>query len=101
MRFKALHTFTGKLPLIEPDDFDDLIGRSTRESMLSGVLKGVLAEIREIIKLYQDGFDDVMVIITGGDHQFLYNKLKISIFAVPDLVLLGLNEILDYNDHAG
>jgi type III pantothenate kinase len=100
MRFKAMHTFTRKLPLIEPDDFDELIGRSTRESLLSGVYNGVTAEIRELIRLYRDKFDELMVIITGGDHQFLQNKLKINIFAVPDLVLLGLNEIFDYNDHA-
>lgn len=101
MRFKAMHTFTGKLPLIEPDDFDDLIGRSTRESMLSGVNNGVTAEIRDIIRQYSDKYDDLKVIITGGDHQFLQNKLKINIFAVPELVLLGLNEIFDYNDHSG
>jgi len=100
MRFQAMHTFTRKLPLIEPDDFDELIGRSTRESLLSGVYNGVTAEIRELIRLYRDKFDELMVIITGGDHQFLQNKLKINIFAVPDLVLLGLNEIFDYNDHA-
>jgi pantothenate kinase type III len=47
-----------------------------------------------------DKFDELMVVITGGDHQFLHNKLKINIFAVPDLVLLGLNEIFDYNDDA-
>jgi type III pantothenate kinase len=101
MRFKAMHTFTGKLPLIEPDDFDELIGRSTRESMISGVLNGVTGEIRELIRLYREKFGDVMVIITGGDHELLHNKLKINIFADPNLVLLGLNEILDYNDHSG
>jgi type III pantothenate kinase len=100
MRFQAMHTFTGKLPLIEPDDFDDLIGRSTRESLLSGVYNGATAEIRELIRLYQQKFNELLVIITGGDHQLLYNKLKISIFAAPDLVLFGLNEIFDYNDHA-
>lgn len=101
MRFKAMHTFTGKLPLIEPGDFDKLIGRTTSESMRSGVFNGVTAEIREHIRLYRDEFENVVVIITGGDHQFLHNKLKINIFAVPDLVLLGLNEIFDYNDHSG
>jgi type III pantothenate kinase len=101
MRFKAMHTFTGKLPLIEPDNFDELIGRSTRKSLLSGVYNGVVAETGELIRQYQEKFDDVLVIITGGDHQFLHNKLKISIFAAPDLVLLGLNEILDYNDQPG
>jgi type III pantothenate kinase len=100
MRFKAMHTFTGKLPLIEPEDFDDLIGKSTTESLLSGVYNGVTGEIREIVRLYREKYGDVMVLITGGDHELLNNKLKISIFAVPDLVLLGLNEIFDYNDHA-
>jgi type III pantothenate kinase len=98
MRFQAMHTFTGKLPLVEPDDFDELIGRSTSESLLSGVYNGVTAEIREHIRLYQQKFDALTVILTGGDHEFLHNKLKINIFAVPELVLLGLNDIFDYND---
>jgi type III pantothenate kinase len=97
MRFQAMHTFTGKLPLVEPEDFDELIGRSTRESLLSGVYNGVMAEISELIRLYRKKFDDLTVILTGGDHVFLHNKLKISIFAVPELVLIGLNEIFDYN----
>jgi type III pantothenate kinase len=101
MRFRAMHTFTRKLPLVEPEDFDELIGRSTRESLLSGVYNGVVAEIREIIRLYGEKFDDLAVILTGGDHPFLYNKLKSNIFAVPELVLLGLNEIFDHNDIPG
>jgi type III pantothenate kinase len=98
MRFKAMNTFTGKLPLIEAEEFEGLIGRTTSESMLSGVYNGIIAEIHGLITQYRDKFDDLIVIITGGDHQFLQNKLKISIFAAPDLVLLGLNEIFDYND---
>lgn len=100
MRFKALHTFTGKLPLIEPDEFDDLIGKSTRESILSGVYNGITGEMTGIISRYHEHFENLTVLITGGDHQFLYNKLKISIFAAPNLVLQGLNEILDYNDQS-
>lgn len=101
MRFKAMHTFTGKLPLIEPDDFYGLIGQTTHESMRSGVFNGVIAEITETIRLYKEKFDNLLVMMTGGDYQFLHNKLKISIFAAPDLVLLGLNEIFDYNDQSG
>lgn len=101
MRFKAMHTFTGKLPLVEQAEFDGLIGRNTRESMLSGVYNGVIAEISGIIGQYRDQYNDVIIMITGGDSEFLHKKLKISIFAAPDLVLLGLNEILDYNDHSG
>lgn len=100
MRFKAMHTFTGKLPLIDQEEFDDLIGKTTQESILSGVYNGIMGEITHLAERYHEKFGDLAVVITGGDHHFLYNKLKISIFAAPDLVLLGLNEILDYNDHS-
>jgi type III pantothenate kinase len=98
MRFQAMHTFTGKLPLIEPEDFTGPVGRSTRESLLSGVIHGVTEEIRGVIALYRQEFGDLEIILTGGDHEFLHNKLKINIFAAPYLVLLGLNEILDHHD---
>jgi type III pantothenate kinase len=101
MRFKAMHTFTGKLPLVEAEEFDGLIGRSTRESLLSGVYNGVTGEIRDLARQYGEKYSDITVMITGGDYEFLHNKLKISIFAAPDLVLFGLNEIFDYNDHSG
>ena len=100
MRFQAMHTFTGKLPLVEPEDFDELVGQTTRKSLLSGVYNGVTAEVRELIRLYREKFNELTIILTGGDHQFLHNKLKINIFAVPELVLLGLNDIFDYNDIA-
>ncbi len=96
-----MNTFTGKLPLIEPEEFDGLIGTTTAESMLSGVYNGITEEIKGLISRYSEQYGDVLVMITGGDHEFLHKKLKISIFAAPDLVLLGLNEIFDYNDHAG
>jgi type III pantothenate kinase len=97
MRFRAMNTFTGKLPLVEPDDFERTIGRNTRESILSGVINGVIQEIRGITALYISEFGEIRMVLTGGDHEFLHNKLKINIFAAPNLVLLGLNEILDYH----
>jgi len=101
MRFQALHTFTGKLPLIEPADEAGLIGRSTKESLLSGVINGVIEEITGVTARYQQHYSDLVILITGGDYEFLHKKLKINIFAAPNLVLTGLNEILDYNDQPG
>lgn len=98
MRFRAMHEFTGRLPMMEPEDFGGLIGHNTGESLLSGVINGVCEEIKGIIGLYKEQYAEVITVITGGDHKFLHNKLKINIFAVPDLVLLGLNEILDCHD---
>jgi len=98
MRFKALHTFTEKLPLVSLINFNELIGTDTNESILSGVINGLIAETDTIIERYKKLYSPLKIIICGGDSQFLVNRLKNSIFAIPDLVLIGLNEILDYNE---
>jgi len=97
MRFKALHNFTDKLPLMSYTNFDGLIGATTEESILSGVLNGVVSELEGIIIKYQNKFPDLKVILSGGDINYFDKRLKNNIFAVPNLVLLGLNVILNYN----
>jgi type III pantothenate kinase len=98
MRFKALHTFTEKLPLVSLLNFEELIGTDTNTSILSGVINGLIAETDAIIERYKELYSALKIIICGGDAQFLVDRLKNSIFAVPELVLIGLNEILDYNE---
>jgi type III pantothenate kinase len=97
MRFKALHTFTDKLPLLSYTDYSELIGRTTEESILSGVLNGVASELEGIIEKYQEEFEDLKIILSGGDMNYFDKRLKNNIFAVPNLVLFGLNVILEYN----
>jgi type III pantothenate kinase len=97
MRFKAVHTFTAKLPLISPAEDVKLVGNSTETCIQSGVIHGLIAEINGIIDLYRMKFEGLRVILCGGDARFFENKLKASIFASPELVLVGLNSILIYN----
>lgn len=97
MRFKAMHSFTKRLPLLEPDTFPALIGKSTREAMQSGVMNGLLCEIEGIIANYRAFFPSCKVIICGGDSTIFESRLKPTIFAIPELVLIGLNRILEYN----
>jgi type III pantothenate kinase len=97
MRFSALHTFTKRLPLLEPVTAPDLIGKSTREAIESGVMNGMLAEIEGIIERYRHISPTLRVIICGGDLPFFESSLKPTIFAVSELVLIGLNRILRYN----
>lgn len=97
MRFKAVHTFTAKLPLVSPTENAKLIGDSTESSIQSGVINGMTAELDGIITRYSQKFEGLRVILCGGDALFFENKLKSSIFASPDLVLIGLNSILNYN----
>ena len=58
MRFKAVHTFTARLPLVTPTEQPDLIGSSTETSIQSGVIYGVAAEIDGIITRYRYQFPD-------------------------------------------
>ncbi len=99
MRFSALHTFTDKLPLIELIDYNTLIGKNTQESLLSGVINGTIAEIDGIIDQYRNNFPQIAIVLSGGDADYLVNKLKNKIFAVSNIVLIGLKIILDYNDN--
>lgn len=98
MRFKALQQFTDKLPLVAMSDtFNKLVGQTTEESILSGVINGILQETEGVINEYKKLYPDLTIVVTGGDTDFFAKHLKNRIFAHPHLVLVGLNEILIYN----
>lgn len=99
IRFKAMNSFTKNLPLIENKKIDYLIGSTTEESILSGVLNGILNEIDGIISLYKGNYENLTIILSGGDYIYFDKRLKNNIFALPNIVLLGLNVILDFNDN--
>ena len=97
MRLQAMHTFTSKLPLLKLATPKQLIGRSTDDAMLSGVVNGSRQEITGIIGEYQKKHPDLMVIICGGDANYFDNIIEFNIFVLPNLVLEGLNAILRFN----
>jgi type III pantothenate kinase len=97
MRYNALHVFTEKLPLLQPSEIVELVGNSTETGIHSGVINGVINEIDGIINQYRKKNVDLTVVLTGGDVNFLSNRLKNSIFANPNFLLEGLNTILTYN----
>lgn len=97
MRFKAMQKFTNKLPLITFDEnYNELIGNNTQSSIRMGAQLGMLAEVKGIIEQYKHMDDSVNIVLTGGDAPFLQKGLKNGIFADPDLILKGLNSILNY-----
>ena len=97
MRYRALNKFTSKLPLLEIKSPKNYIGNSTKESINSGVVNGVIQEIDGIIEQYKNNYSDLTIVLTGGDTNFLAKRLKNGIFANPIFLLEGLNMILIYN----
>ncbi|MET4107759.1 type III pantothenate kinase [Hymenobacter sp. UYP22] len=98
MRFRALHAFTGRLPLVKkPADESakiPLTGTDTQAAIRSGVLNGAVAEVRGMLAEYEARFPGLAVVLAGGDAPFFRTRLKRPIFVVPELVLLGLHRIL-------
>lgn len=98
MRYKSLHQYTGKLPLLSKNEEFNLIGTSTSVSIHSGVINGVICEIKGVIAQYEQDFGDLTIVLTGGDTKFLFKQLKNSIFANQNFLLSGLNKILTFNN---
>lgn len=96
MRFKALHNFTKKLPLLDSETIPDLIGKNTIGCMNSGVMNGIVAEINGIIEEYIK-IHKIKVLICGGDAPNFETSIKYPTFAHPNLVLEGLNRIFQHN----
>lgn len=100
MRLRAMHQFTGKLPLVNFNkniSTVQLIGKNTHECLLAGAINGAIFEIEKSIEHYQKQYPELKIVICGGDAAFLAKELKNSIFADPLLVLKGLNIILQFN----
>lgn len=97
MRFQSLHTYTANLPMVENDWKYETPGKTTRDAIKSGVINGVIAECEGFIQQYNNKYDNLTVILTGGQYKLFESNSKHNIFAVPNLVMTGLHRILQYN----
>ena len=97
MRLKAMHHFTHLLPEVEAEGDVLLLGYDTATCMRSGTVFGIVAEVDGILSQYESAYPDFNAILTGGDAPYFAGRLKNRIFADPDLLLKGLNLILNHN----
>ncbi|MDR0537079.1 MAG: type III pantothenate kinase [Tannerellaceae bacterium] len=99
MRFKALNQFTKKLPLVQAKADEDvlLIGNDTESAMRAGVEQGMVYEMDGVIAELKRVYSKLFVFLTGGNSLYFARRLKNTIFADINLVLTGLNRILEYN----
>ncbi len=103
MRFRALGDYTANLPFIDSEKGESLEkglalpGHTTVDSIKLGVIAGMAAEIDGLIGLWKEKIRKINVILSGGDIKTFDKKLKNRIFAVENIVLLGLNQMLNHN----
>jgi type III pantothenate kinase len=111
-RFRALHDYTGTLPLCSLPDLPSrrssatarkangepvnslwlfpLPARDTKSAIETGVVAGIVAETEAYIETAKKNFSEIKIIFTGGDADYFAERVKYTIFATSDLVLYGL-----------
>ena len=102
LRFKALHEFTGALPLVEVSDEVPAFGYDTTTAIRSGVVNGVVEELKGSFAKAKQEYGCKKMVLTGGDAPYLMSQLAMNATEVvyhPDLVAEGLNRILRYNEN--
>ncbi|TDD99242.1 type III pantothenate kinase [Flavobacterium cellulosilyticum] len=96
LRYQALYEYTSKLPLLSLENPENFIGNSTSNSIHSGIVNGLVYEIDGFIDEYKANFSNFIIILTGGDSEFLAKRLKNTIFANSNFLLESLNQTFQY-----
>ncbi|CAD0001544.1 type III pantothenate kinase [Flavobacterium salmonis] len=96
LRYETLHNYTAKLPLLSLEAPDSYIGNSTFQAIHSGIVNGFVYEIDGFIDEYRANYSNFIIILTGGDAEFLAKRLKNTIFANSNFLLESLNQTFQY-----
>lgn len=102
---EALDARTARLPTVEIVRIDpkQVVGRSTVESIQSGLYFGTIGMVKELVTRMTDECfnggqdDDKPVVLATGGFSSLFDKSGLFDAVVPDLVLKGLNLALKMN----
>jgi type III pantothenate kinase len=96
LRYESMHNYTSKLPLLTITEPENVVGNSTNESLHSGVINGLSFEIEGYIDALKNKNKNFIIILTGGDANFLAKRLKNTIFANSNFLLQSLNHLYQY-----
>jgi len=97
MRLKSLHNYTSRLPEIDVEGRETAWGVDTETALRMGAIDGVVAEITHYANKLTS--NNKKIILTGGDADFISKRLPIPHEVVPELVSIGLNSILLFNEY--
>ena len=95
----ALESKTAQLPSVEIKPVRSSIGRTTVESIQSGLYWSNVGMVKELVQRISDEVfsDDRPLVIATGGFCHLFNREKLFDRVAPDLILTGLLEALQLN----
>ena len=105
LRLEALSTFTEALPLVETDGDVPRLGYDTATALRAGAIRGVVGELqyyRHSLRTLVEPANHkkgLQTVLTGGSADLILPFITTPIIHEPNLVLIGLNRILDYNEN--
>jgi type III pantothenate kinase len=97
-RLRAMHEFTGQLPLLDFIEYSEIFHNSTNGAMLSSVNFGIVAELKGYIEQALEQYPKLRVIFTGTDSVHFAKQLNYRIFVELNLTLIGLYAISCANE---
>ena len=99
LSMEALEANTAKLPSVEIGKPAEIIGRSTVESIQSGLYFGHLCMLKEMIREIKKEYlsDGETVVVGTGGFSRLFEKEKVFDALIPELILIGLTRALKMN----
>ena len=98
MRFRSMHEYTAKLPLVQAEWNIPLIGYDTKTNLQSGVIMGMTNEIEGFIGKYNERYGNFNVVLTGGNSAYFASQLKNKIFADSNFLFKGLYALSELNN---
>lgn len=97
LRLEVLHEKTGRLPKVAPIQPFEAFGTDTTSAIRAGVMQGIVYELQGYLREYRLHYPDLFAFLTGGDLFYFAESVKSDIFVSKNLVLTGLNAILNYH----
>lgn len=99
MRLTMLHRMTKKLPIVDVEEntLIPLFGKNTHEAIASGVIRGIIFEVKGYMRDLTEQGTPFVTFLTGGNAPYILGNLQGEVRHEPHLVLKGLNSILEYN----
>jgi len=96
-RLQAIGDYFPRLPLVAAEGDTPELGYDTETAIRAGVIQGMRHEIQGYIATFSKRYDDLVVMLTGGDDIVFDQAVKRLMVTDHYMVPRGLNHILRYN----
>jgi len=87
---QGLFSATARLPKVDIDVPKEVIGKSTKEAIRSGVVFGTVGLVESLLERLEGEIGPAVLVLTGGMGQFFAEQIRASCIVDPYLTLEGL-----------